>query len=152
MDDWDLLPDEPTKWHDRFLTYLGLGPWRSLHAAYLLDREQREVELPPARGTPGSWRKNAERWRWVERAKAWDAGQHEKAKTALAQVLEILLLAGPLAASKLVGLLEASSDDQVRLAANSILNRIGAIHDPAVDEEGVKRITTIRLIPPPPDE
>ena len=63
-------------WFHRFDTYYrALGPERSLTTAYNAwreDRGKRNLCASPA----GSWKINAETWRWRHRAEAWDA--HER--------------------------------------------------------------------------
>ena len=71
---WDQMEGEPNLWHGRFQVYLELGPARTLKAAAATAGRQ-------ARSEPlefnGAWSAHARRWRWRERALAWDAQQRE---------------------------------------------------------------------------
>lgn len=70
---WEQQPGEPRLWYGRFQVYLSLGPTRTLQEAY------RHVNSLKNRGGKApispSWTWYAKRWRWRERAHAWDAYQ-----------------------------------------------------------------------------
>lgn len=69
---WEREEGEPGNWYARFEVYRLLGPGRTLEAAY------REIG---GLGRPGhAWRKAAVRWRWRERAEAWDASERERVR------------------------------------------------------------------------
>lgn len=70
---WDPQPDEPAIWYSRFLKYLDLGHNRSLQKC--CNAVRAELGLGPYT-VGGDWSIIARRWRWQERAKAWDAEQH----------------------------------------------------------------------------
>lgn len=82
---WDRLPGEPARWYNRFDAFRLLGPARSVEQAYRQDTGRRT----PA---PGEWKKTARRWRWHERAQAWDAetrkGRQEARLAQLARLEE----------------------------------------------------------------
>ncbi len=143
---WHRQPGEPIKWYDRFQAYLTAGPARTIHGTY--TAEWQEKTRTPARKTPGAWTRVAQQWQWSDRADAYDARQQEIAIAAVDDAMLALRLAGPRAARRLVQLLDAESDEQARQAANSILNRIGAIHVPQADDDGRVPITTIEVINP----
>jgi hypothetical protein len=67
---------EPAQSYSRFLLYRSLGPGRNLDAAYRLQLQQAGEAPEGARRrqpvAPGNWCKDCIRWRWVERASAWD--------------------------------------------------------------------------------
>ena len=65
---WERLADEPAKWFARFDTYRLLGPDRTV--------EQVFRNITGQRGTSSAnWRVYAVKWRWRERAEAWDASE-----------------------------------------------------------------------------
>ena len=68
---WEQQPDEPLKWYNRFEIYLGLGPSRSLTAAF-------HVWTPGNSKLSGTTSKRAKQWRWVERAIAYDRAKREE--------------------------------------------------------------------------
>jgi len=76
---WDRQEGESTKAFVGFECYRMLGPDRSLQAAW--DRyctrpgtlrERRQADREDARHCPGYWTAWARKWRWKERAAAWD--------------------------------------------------------------------------------
>jgi hypothetical protein len=66
---WDQLPDEPAKAYSRFLVFLGMGPARSVHAAFRLVRPDTQGHK---RSAPGAWHRAARRFDWERRAVAFD--------------------------------------------------------------------------------
>lgn len=76
---WDREAEEPIAWFDRFERFRLAGPSRSLLAVYNAERaaegQKSARKVKPARDIPGAWKKNAEKWRWRTRAKAWDLGE-----------------------------------------------------------------------------
>ncbi len=145
---WHKHPQEPALWHGRFHTFLTLGPQRSVYAAYVAT--WKADDKTPAGSAPGAWNESAKTHNWHSRADAYDAHQQELAAAALDQTMTHLRIAAPKAAQKLIDLLTSDSEDQARLAANSILNRIGAIHTTQADDDGRIPITTIEVITPAP--
>lgn len=87
IEPWDRQRDpdgelEPNRWYSRFsLDFQLLGPDRSLLGAYRrwLKRigKVRKGQGEP-QSAPPSWRKAAVRWRWFERAEAWDKVQMDR--------------------------------------------------------------------------
>jgi|GEM_PF-2392634 hypothetical protein len=80
---WERQPKEPTQLYERFQRYLLLGPARSVYAAYraeLAERARaRQKKLSITRtGLPQSWREQSKRWRWSERAQAFDEAERAK--------------------------------------------------------------------------
>ena len=69
-DPWDRLPNEPTLWYGRFEIYRLLGSRRNIHRAYRICKFAEQLN---GRGPNNYWYTVAERWRWRERAEAWDA-------------------------------------------------------------------------------
>lgn len=68
--EWARLPGEPELWHQRFVGYCTLGVERSLERCYQLHSVMAGRTARPA--VPREWRQAAQRWRWEERALAWD--------------------------------------------------------------------------------
>lgn len=67
---WEREDGEPSRWFARFDTYRLLGPGRSIEEAF---RRARETEGLRAERPGSIWYEMAKRWRWAERAEAWDA-------------------------------------------------------------------------------
>jgi hypothetical protein len=74
---WERQPGEPMLWFARFERYRLMGAGRSLLALYRWERSgmngRGATGSGGARTIPNAWRRAAERWRWRERAEAWDA-------------------------------------------------------------------------------
>lgn len=91
---WQRQEGESVLWFNRFVRYRKLGAKRSLQAAVEQEQEQvkalkspkkpvaqrrgrHSVTLQAVTSTrvqvPGSWKAASVTWRWVERARAWDA-------------------------------------------------------------------------------
>ncbi len=83
---WQRQPGESLLWYNRFKLYRNLGYKRSLVAALSKEQETAKVlkstrigkkpgvalaEVPRAQ-VPGSWKQASSKWRWVERAAAYD--------------------------------------------------------------------------------
>jgi hypothetical protein len=66
---WERLADEPIKWYKRFEVFRKLGPDRTFIAAYRAVAAAEGYTYPRV---SNAWRAAARRWRWRERAKAWD--------------------------------------------------------------------------------
>lgn len=75
---WDQQPGEPGEAFARFLLYRNLGPGRSLQLAYeTYVGTFRNANADATKGNkkpqvPGHWGDDSARWRWVDRASAWD--------------------------------------------------------------------------------
>lgn len=71
---WDRLPDEPETPYVRFLIYRNLGPGRSLLAAYraVMGASVEASERVESLRVSGQWSADSSRFKWVERATAWD--------------------------------------------------------------------------------
>jgi hypothetical protein len=73
---WEKKDGEPDEAYARFLMYRGLGPGRSVLAAYNLftrtfrNAAQNSPKTPTQ--VPGHWSDDCARWSWVDRAHAWD--------------------------------------------------------------------------------
>lgn len=87
---WEQVEGEPDLWYGRFHQhYLLVGTERSLddaHRRHLAGRSEsgREQASPRRpRWVPGSWRQAANRWRWSERARAYDHAQQAEERKRL---------------------------------------------------------------------
>src|SRR3990172_303869 len=67
---WDRLDGETNRWWQRFGRFRLLGPDRSILAVFNEWRLAKSREV--SRSAPKTWRTAADRWRWRERAEAWD--------------------------------------------------------------------------------
>jgi hypothetical protein len=77
---WEPLPGEPARWYGRFERFRLAGPARSLLATF--NAEHAERRGTKRRCVPGAWVQAARRWRWRERAEAWDDHQRRQARAA----------------------------------------------------------------------
>ena len=72
---WERQENEPARWYARFETFRLLGPSRSIEAGF--ERDCLAAGLTATR--PGRrWYEAARRWRWRERAEAWDEAERER--------------------------------------------------------------------------
>jgi hypothetical protein len=81
---WDRQRDsagnlEPSLWYSRFLAFRLMGPGRSLLGCVNQEREQKGEKR--RNSVPGAWFRACEKWRWRERAEAWDAHQRQEDET-----------------------------------------------------------------------
>lgn len=79
LEPWERQPGEPNRWYARFEAYRLAGPSRSLLGSVNADRQGRGKK---SRSIPQAWAANARRWRWQERAEAWDAFQRQQTRLA----------------------------------------------------------------------
>lgn len=84
-DPWERLDGEPAKWYARFEKYRLLGPNRSLDEAWRVDSD---TKRPKSQRASGDWPNMARRWRWRERAEAWDEVERVKLRKAREQELK----------------------------------------------------------------
>lgn len=68
---WERQEEEPNLWYDRFMSYLQMGPSRSLlgtvHAEEARNSKEKQSSSPP-----GAWSEAFKQWKWKERAEAYD--------------------------------------------------------------------------------
>lgn len=79
MDDeqiWQQQPGEPARWYARFELFRLAGPDRSLLGSVHTEEANCSRDKRSAR-VPGAWDQAARKWRWRERAEAWDASRQE---------------------------------------------------------------------------
>ncbi len=80
LNPWDryVLPDgteEPDLWHGRFFRYMMSGTGRTV---VQVCREEYKRQGKEYIRTSQSWRENAVKWHWEERARFWDDEQRRK--------------------------------------------------------------------------
>jgi hypothetical protein len=80
---WERLPEEAEKWFERFDHYRIQGPTRTLEAAWRSEAKSSKVKRPSS-----AWYKAAKRYRWHERAAAWDASQRATRQKAREEDIE----------------------------------------------------------------
>lgn len=64
---------EDERWYHRLLSFLLLGPGRSMRGAYLKEKPEKAGGSRVPKCVPSSWAKAAKRFKWIERAAAFDA-------------------------------------------------------------------------------
>jgi len=64
---------EPRHWYERFTNFRLQGPDRSLLAVYRYWKAQGGAGARDVTYVAKAWEQAAEKWRWQERARAWDA-------------------------------------------------------------------------------
>jgi len=71
---WDRLPNEDSLTYEFFLSFLYIGPTRTIQEAYrqLLLKSNRLVPGQPAPDVPEKYRKLCANWNFIRRALAWD--------------------------------------------------------------------------------
>lgn len=70
---WDQLEGEPALWYGRFVQYRMMGKARAVIA--VINQERQLAGKVAARQTPGGWTMISTKFRWAERAEAWDLSQ-----------------------------------------------------------------------------
>jgi hypothetical protein len=75
---WESSPGEPARWYARFERFRLAGPGRSILATF--NAERADKGLTKRACVPGAWTEAARRWRWRERAEAWDEDERRKAR------------------------------------------------------------------------
>ena len=86
LDSWDRQPGELNLWYARFERYRLAGPNRSLLGTLNDERVRRGKKK--GRSLPQSWATNVKRWRWQDRASAWDEYERRQARVRHAQAIE----------------------------------------------------------------
>jgi hypothetical protein len=72
---WEPQPNESSIWYTRFAEYLRLGPTRTMQR--VRDNLCSEMGKDSYR-CGGHWSRAAQKWRWRERARAWDMDQCQR--------------------------------------------------------------------------
>lgn len=76
---WDKLPDEKTVWFLRFRAWLLMEGTRSVLGAYTAEREKNGTRKNKTINyIPEAWSNAKVKFRWIERAEAFDAEQRKK--------------------------------------------------------------------------
>lgn len=126
MDVWEREKGEPNLWYGRFEIFRLLGVGRSIDGAYRAEGGAKGRK--GARAT-GHWRRAAQRWRWVERAEAWDGAERETLRAEEAAVRELarqarLKRAGRMQQAGDVGLQRADLDQLTASEARALLGTL----------------------------
>lgn len=69
---WERMEGEPDRWYRRYERFRLMEPVRSIAAVFREEETEKNREKPRTVPT-GDWYEMANRWRWEERAAAWDA-------------------------------------------------------------------------------
>jgi hypothetical protein len=88
MSEWDRLPNEPPEWYRRFVEYCALGSTRSLSNLWVAECLALG-RTPTSRKAPHDWFSYGKRFRWKQRAAAWDADAAEMGAIQQAAVEQI---------------------------------------------------------------
>lgn len=80
---WERLEGEPIRWYANFERYRLMGPSRQLIPVMRMEYQARGAGRDGAQkrapnSLPPHWRRAIERWRWRERAEAWDMAELER--------------------------------------------------------------------------
>ena len=66
---WEQGPKEPDRWYARFTAFRDQGPDRTIANAYRICTRHEGLQ---GKKPDSDWYRQAKRWRWRERATAWD--------------------------------------------------------------------------------
>lgn len=73
---WDRKPDEPSKWYERFLIYMNMGPSRTIQGAYRIyigpERVAKLLEEGKHTCANSQWYYYCREWDWDGRAALYD--------------------------------------------------------------------------------
>lgn len=91
---WDRMMEqgESAKWFSRFDRFRLMKPWERSIAAVFHEENSKKLEKTRKNQEPdGTWYKFAQRWKWEERAAAWDKYRlDERDKQIAAEEAEVL--------------------------------------------------------------
>lgn len=137
IDAWDRLEGEPPRWYARFEVFRQLGSGRSVAACWRADTGRVGQEAP------SRWNTSARRWRWAERALAWDQAQAQSVgadrREARAEARERHRQAGHLAWTKAMAMLTnvdpttLTLEQAVKLLQAGIGWERGALDDDSIE-------------------
>lgn len=88
---WDRQPEEPRLWYLRFERYRLAGLGRTIEGVYRM--EQDEAGKTGKRASR-HWYAAAKRWRWVDRAAAWDNAELDRARGAAEERRKTIVTSG----------------------------------------------------------
>jgi hypothetical protein len=77
---WERQPGEPNLWFSRFERFRLTGPTRTLLG--MVNAELVEQGRSRQLRVPGAWNRAFAKWRWRERAEAWDESERQKVREA----------------------------------------------------------------------
>lgn len=122
---WEQQLGEKALWFGRFHDFLMAGPDRTLLGVYNAWKVSKGKKK--SRSPAKTWRDACERWKWRERAEAYDAmlraTERSLAEEGWKEAATILGSSAPDAARALKAVMEQKHVGQRRLAADSILDR-----------------------------
>lgn len=90
---WERMAGEPERWFRRFDAFRLLKPVRSVSAIFQQEEKAKNSEKQ-RRVPPGEWHKQARRWKWEERAAAFDAYQAAELEVLIAAEKAIAIKTG----------------------------------------------------------
>ena len=156
---YDQLPGEPDRWYDHFRQFCDLGPSRSLDRCYRHVFEECGSPTSSTARAPGSWKRKAVEFDWVERAAAWDADHRKRNRQRLEETLNIFSEAAREALNYLIGTMRGQvvePDGSIttitdpyerRMAAKIIFNKwidvLAMLQEGLDDDTGEVKITEI---------
>lgn len=70
---WDQMEGESVTWYERFAKYRMMGKERTVIG--VVNQERQLAGKPLARQTPGGWTLISTKFKWTERAEAWELSQ-----------------------------------------------------------------------------
>ena len=83
---WDRLEDEDDLWYERFEIFRQLGAIRSIAQTYRIA--QRERPELTGKSPNSTWSEKVAKYRWLERARAWDDYQREQFRAKELEIAE----------------------------------------------------------------
>lgn len=135
---WDRLPDEPALWFARFDNYRLLGPSRTVERVFREEKGEKGQ-------CPSRWHAESKKWRWRERAEAWDASERptierqrlEEAAAARAANLAYYRLEQQkaLAALQALNPLTLTPSDIVKMGDSAAAGILKAIEEPIIESQ-----------------
>jgi len=138
---WDRQFGESNRWYDRFYRcYLMAGAKRSR-----LDAYRQGANRPKATQTGMRWREAYKKWRWEERAIAYDDAQRADLEKTAEEALNLLKRHRVLAAQALVDNLKSTNDTERRQAATEILDRAGVVKATDLNVSGIPSVVVAML-------
>jgi len=82
VDAWERQAGEPNLWYGRFEVFRLLGPGRSIEAVFQAEGPAKVGKGQQKRRPSRHWYRASQRWRWPERAEAWDGAERDLIRAA----------------------------------------------------------------------
>lgn len=151
-DPWDQLPNEPNEAYARFMMYRNMGPGRTLLAAYsahvatFRNAATDAIKRQKTQQVPGHWGEDSARWRWGDRADAYDIHiLHTHGEKLSKLWVGILVLAAEKCAQKLA---QPGCRPKDFMQAVSVIDKLAAFLSP----DAVKKLQPTFADPGPPKQ